>query len=105
MTTWVVVLAVGVGSFALRVAPLLVLQRVRLSDRVDRTIRHAGLAAMAGLIATSVRHAAQESAAAPTLLAVAFGALLAIRGGSMLRIIVSGGAIYAGAMVVSGAAG
>jgi branched-subunit amino acid transport protein len=105
MTTWAVIGAVGVGSFVLRVAPLLVLQRAMLSDPVDRTIRHAGLAAIAGLIATSMRHAAHGSSVVPTLLAVTVGAVLAFRGGSMLRIIVSGGAIYAGASVVFGVFG
>lgn len=105
MTTWMVVLAVGAGSFVLRVAPLLVLQRAMLSDQIDRVIRHAGTAAMAALIATSVRHAAHGSSMVPTLLAAAAGTLLAVRGASMLRIVGSGGAIYAGALVVSGAVG
>ena len=34
--TWLVILAVGAGSFVFRLGPLLVLQRVALSDRGDR---------------------------------------------------------------------
>jgi branched-subunit amino acid transport protein len=105
MTTWAVIVVVGVGSFVLRVAPLLALQRAVLSGVVDRTIRHAGLAAIAGLIATSVRHAADGPAVVPTLLAVAVGTGLAVRGRSMLRIIGTGGGIYAGALVVFGVLG
>ena len=105
MTTWIAIVAVGVGSFVLRAAPLLMLQRVTLSDQVDRIIRHAGVAAIAGLIATTVRHAAHGSTTVPTLLAVAFGTWLAVRGGSMMRIIGTGGAIYAGALVAFGAIG
>ena len=43
--TWLVILAVGAGSFVLRLGPLLVFERVSLSDRGDRVIRHAGMAA------------------------------------------------------------
>jgi branched-subunit amino acid transport protein len=105
MTTWAVILAVGMGSFLLRVAPLLLLQNTTLSDRADHTVRYAGLAAIAGLIATSVQHAAHGSSSVPTLLAVAAGTSLAVRGRSMVRIIAVGGAIYAGASVVFGLLG
>ena len=105
MTTWAVILAVGIGSFVLRVTPLLVLQRATLSGSVDRIIRHAGLAAIAGLIAVSVRHAATGSSVIPTLLAVTIGTALAIRARSMLWIIGIGGGIYAGASIVLGIAG
>ena len=44
--TWLVILAVGAGSFLFRVAPLLLLGRVPLGPRAEGAVRHAGLAAV-----------------------------------------------------------
>jgi branched-subunit amino acid transport protein len=104
MTTWAVILAVSAGSLLFRVGPLLLLQRKRLSESSDRAIRYAGLAAIAGLIGMSVQHEAQGTSTAPTLLAVAVGAVLAARDGSILRILVVGGGSYAVALAVIGLA-
>jgi branched-subunit amino acid transport protein len=100
MSAWLVIVAVGAGSFLFRAAPLLVLQRAKLSPSVDRSIRHAGLAAIAALIATSARHAAHGSSVAPALLAVAAGVVLGARRASMLRITLVGGGLYAAALAV-----
>lgn len=100
MTTWAVMLGVGIGSYVLRIAPLMLLRRAVLSHGVDRAIGHAGVAAIAGLIATSVRHTGDGTAASPTLLAVALGTVLAVRGTAMLRIIVAGATLYYGATLV-----
>ena len=96
---WVVVLAVGAGSFLFRLGPLLVLRKAVLSERTDRSIRHAGLAAISALIALSSRQAAHGASLLPVLLAVGVGAALAARRASMLRLIVVGGGLYAGAVV------
>lgn len=44
--TWVVILAVGAGSFVFRLTPLLVFERVSLGPRGDLIIRNAGTAAI-----------------------------------------------------------
>jgi branched-subunit amino acid transport protein len=101
--TWVVIIAVGLGSFVLRLSPLLVLQRVSLTDRGDRAIRHAGTAAITALIVVSTKHGATGSVAVPTVLAVAVAVVLAARGASMLRLLAVGGGIYACAVTVMSA--
>jgi branched-subunit amino acid transport protein len=97
--TWVVILAVGVGSFAFRLAPLLVFQRVPLSQRGDRIIRDAGTAAIAALIALSAHQSATGHATIPTVSAMAVGIVLAARGASIFLLLVGGGAIYAASVV------
>ena len=47
--TWLVILAVGAGSFVFRLGPLLVFERISLTERGDRVIRHAGTAAITAL--------------------------------------------------------
>ena len=100
--TWVVILAVGAGSFVFRVVPLLVLQRAPLGERTDRVIRHGGLAAVTALIAVSTRHGATGSATAPTFVAVAVGVVFAVRGASMVRLLIFGSAAYAASAIVAG---
>lgn len=103
--TWVVVLAVGLGSFAFRLGPLLLFERVSLSERGDRVIRHAGIAAITALIAVSTRQHATGDAVAPTILAVSAAIVLAARGASMVRLLICGGGIYAGSVIVMGLLG
>ncbi len=98
--TWLVILAVGAGSFVFRLGPLLVLQRVSLTERGDRIIRHAGTAAITALIAVSTQHSATGNAVLPTILAMAAALGLAARGASMLRLLLCGGGIYAGSVIV-----
>ena len=50
MTMLVVVLLVGAGSYALRVAPFLLVDRISLSPRVEEVLGHAAAAAMTALI-------------------------------------------------------
>jgi branched-subunit amino acid transport protein len=101
--TWIVMIAVGVGSYMFRLGPLLVLQRVALSDRADQLIRHAGTAAITALIVVSTKQSATGSAVVPTVLAVSVAALLAARRASMLRLLTIGGAIYAGSLIAMAA--
>lgn len=98
--TWVVVLAVGAGSFVFRLGPLLLLQRISLTERADRAIRHAGNAAITALIVVSTKESATGTAALPTMLAVVTGVVLAARGLSMLRLVVCGGGVYACSLLV-----
>ena len=102
--TWVVILAAGVGSYAFRVGPQLLFERTALSARGDQLIRHASTAALSALIVVSTKQSATGNALVPTLLAVAVAAVLAARGGSMLRLLVCGGAVYALATIVIGLA-
>ena len=98
--TWVVILAVGLGSYVFRLGPLLLLERVSLSERGDRVIRDAGTAAITALIVAASKQSASGSAALPTVLAVAMAIVLAARGASMLRLLVFGGAIYASSVIL-----
>ena len=97
--TWLVMVAVGLGSYVFRLGPLLVLHRVSLSERADQVIRHAGTAAITALIVVSTKHSATGSAAIPTLLAVCTAAILAARRASMVRLLLVGGAIYACSLI------
>lgn len=102
---WVVILAVGAGSYAFRLAPLLLLERVSLSERSDRVVRYAGISAITALIATSSRQHAAGTAVVPTVLALAAAIALAARGASMMLLLAGGGGIYAGSVVVLQLAG
>ena len=97
--TWLVILAVGAGSFVFRLGPLLLLQRISPTERGDRVIRHAGTAAITALIAVSTKTSATGSALVPTVLAMAAAIGLAARGASMLRLLLCGGGIYAGSVI------
>ena len=98
--TWLVILAVGAGSFLFRVAPLLLLGRVPLGPRAEGAVRHAGLAAVTALVVVGTRQAATGTATVPALAAVLVGVVAAARRASMLRLLVYGGATYAGALLV-----
>ncbi len=100
--TWLVILGVGLGSFVFRLGPLLALERVSLSERGHRWIRHAGTGALTALIVVSTRHAATGSSALPTVLAMAAAVVLVARGASMLRLVLYGGGVYAGAIILLG---
>jgi branched-subunit amino acid transport protein len=100
--TWVVILAVGAGSFVFRLGPLLVFERISITERADRAIRHAGTAATTALIVVTTKHSATGGAVIPTMLAVAVAAVLAARGASMLRLLLFGGVTYACAAIVVG---
>jgi len=99
--TWVVILGVGLGSFSFRLGPLLLFQRVSLTERGDRLLRNAGTSAIVALIVVSTKNGASGAATLPTVLAVAAATVLAARGASMPRLLVCGGGIYACSTVVA----
>ncbi len=99
--TWVVIIAVGTGSFLFRIGPMTLLRRLVLTAAADRAIRYAGVAALSALIVVSGRGAATGSAAIPTLLALTASLVGAARGRSMLRVVAWGGGIYAGATMAA----
>ena len=98
--TWLVIIAVGAGSFVFRLGPLLVFERVTLSERGDRVIRYAGTAALTALIVTSTKRSAESGSVMATLSALSVGVVLAARGASMRRLLLFGGATYACVCVV-----
>jgi branched-subunit amino acid transport protein len=98
--TWLAILAVGAGSFMFRLAPLLVFERITLTDRGDRVIRHAGTAVITALIVMTTKHSATGGSLVPTLLAMSAGIALAARGSSMLRLLLFGSAVYFASTIV-----
>jgi branched-subunit amino acid transport protein len=99
--TWLVIVAVGAGSFVFRLGPLLVLQRISLTERADRAIRYGGNAALSALIVVSAKTSATGRAPVPAVLALATAVVCAARGASMLRVVVYGGGIYACSLTVA----
>ena len=102
--TWVVILAVGPaasrsGSDHCCCSSGCRCRRAATDSSAMRAPRHS-----AALIVVSTKQSATGNALVPTVLAVAVAAVLAARGGSMLRLLVCGGAVYALASIVVGAA-
>jgi branched-subunit amino acid transport protein len=94
--TWVVMIAVGIGSYLLRVLPLFVGGRYLGSPRAERIIAQAGTAALTALIASGLHHSASSSTDfAPTWLSAAAALAVAVRGGSMQRVLAAGAIAYA----------
>jgi branched-subunit amino acid transport protein len=100
---WPAMILAGVGSYVLRVLPLVVLPKVTLPPSVERGIRHAGMAAIAALLVSAATHRADGGDLVPTLVAVAVGLALAVRGAAMLRVVTIGGLTYLAMLVVSAA--
>jgi branched-subunit amino acid transport protein len=95
MTAWVVVLAVGAGSYLLRSLPVLLGGRRMASPAAERATAHAGTAALAALVATSVAHGSATTGGDPAMLAgAAVGVVAAVRGQSMVRVLMVGSAAY-----------
>ena len=90
MTAWLVIVAVGLGSYALRVGPLLLRDRFEPSPATDDLIRHAGTAALSALAVTSVLRVSAGGLSASTMASLLVGAALALRGASMRRVVVAG---------------
>ncbi len=100
MNTAIAMLAVGATSYVFRLVPLLAVDRVRVGPCLDRTIRHAGAAAVAALFVGALRgdgHGVID----PAVAVAAVPALwLAVRGASMVRIVAVGAAVYATTLLV-----
>jgi branched-subunit amino acid transport protein len=95
MTTWLVIVAVGAGSYVMRALPVMLSARWTGTPRVERTIAHAGTAALAALIAGGFQRAATTPTdIAAVVLAAAVALYIAVRGGSMARILLTGGLAY-----------
>lgn len=95
MTVLLAVAAVGTGSLAFRLVPLLGARRV--PDRVTVAARWAGLSVLVAMTVRSVvDHRDPQVPAAPLVaaVAVAVGLLVAFRGRSVLLVVLSGISTY-----------
>jgi branched-subunit amino acid transport protein len=95
MTVWMVVVAVGLGSYVLRTLPLLAGRRWLGSMRVEGAVAHAGTAALAALVVGGLRGASATPGPAVAVLAAAGIALVvARRRASLLRVLAAGFGTY-----------
>lgn len=103
MNAWVVVLAVGAVSLAIRALPLMASEAINLGPRTETALRHAGIGAMTALLVSAlVAHGVTSTHPdVAILVAVGIGAALAWRRSSMMRVVVVGTACYAAVTVVA----
>jgi branched-subunit amino acid transport protein len=97
MSMWLAVVLVGLGSYALRVVPLLLGERLRLPERVDATLRDAAVAAMTALMVLGVKSVGTEPSGPDALavgLALATSGTVALVGRSMPVVVLSGAVAY-----------
>ncbi len=95
MTMWIAVLAVGVASYAFRLLPWLVLDRVGVGPQVEAALRYAGVGAITALLVGGLLHPQVAGGSVlPMLAALAVSGLLMWRGGSGLLAIAIGMAAF-----------
>jgi branched-subunit amino acid transport protein len=97
MTTLLVRLAVGAGSYLLRSGPTHWLGRAQPPPWVDRAALLAATSALAAVVTSAVLHherAGHPEARTAAIIAVVVALTLAVRKVSMLRVIVAGLAVY-----------
>jgi branched-subunit amino acid transport protein len=97
---WVVVLVVGAASLAFRLLPIVAVERMGLSPRTANGLRHAGSGAVAALVVLAILGPGSLRPDPAVLVAVVVGGALAVRGWSMARVVLAGGAAYALVAVV-----
>lgn len=93
MTSWGVFVAVGFGSYVFRVLPLVARRDGELPERADRCIQHAGTAAITALLVSSMLGAAGAVPLPVIVGSVIAGLTAAVRGASMLRVVLVGVAV------------
>ncbi len=91
MRLLIAVLLVGLVSYLFRVVPLLLVNRVQPSPRMESTLGHAAQAALTAVLVGMILHPFQHAGAAgpapaPFWTAIAVGVLAAARGQPMLRV-------------------
>jgi branched-subunit amino acid transport protein len=97
MSMWLAIVLVGLGSYALRVVPLLLGEHLRLPERVDATLRDAAVAAMTALMVLGVKSVGTEPFGPDALaigLALATSGTVALFGRSMPLVVLSGAVAY-----------
>src|SRR4051794_7133724 len=100
MTVLAVMVFVGAGSYLMRLLPLLLANRVRLSSTVELVLADAAVGALAALLATSVHRFTSGSLspglpAATGYAALGVGTVVALLGGSIGRVTLAGAATIA----------
>lgn len=100
------IVLVGLGSYALRLVPLLLIDRLRLSPQAEQMLGDAVLAAMTALLVGAVLHIAGQQpvpgvAPAAPWVAMAAGAVAAALRQSMGRVMFIGMAAYAATAVLA----
>ena len=104
MNTWLAVLAIGVGSIALRVAPLLTTRR--LPERLTTAAGAGGMSVLVGFSARSVLEYADPAtpyAVPVALVAVGTGLVAAVRGRGVLTSTGVGLVVYLAVAALLGA--
>jgi branched-subunit amino acid transport protein len=86
---------VGGGSYLMRLLPLLLANRVRLSSTVERVLADAVLGALVALLATAVQRLVSGSLSPGLPPAAGYAALgiataVALHGGSVGRVVIAG---------------
>ena len=102
---WLVMVAVGVTSYAMRAVPLFVAGRIQPSPRTERALARAGTAALTSLLVSGVMHAGAGGDLVATLLAVAAGGVAAARRMTMLPVVLIGCGTYVAATALLGPLG
>lgn len=92
MTAWLIIIAIGVGSYAMRAAMLALVGVKALPARVDTAMRHVGPAAIAALTVTMAvtRAGAIQPLPVAELAAIAVGFITVRRTGNVLHAITVG---------------
>lgn len=98
MTMWLTIILVGLGSYTLRVLPLLLGPRLRLSDRADAALRRTALAAMTALMVLGVKRIAADPFSLdiiPVAMSLAVSATATLLGRTIVIALLCGAATYA----------
>ena len=97
MTTWLVIVAVGAGSYIFRALPVLLQRRLARTSRFDEIVAPAGTAALAALAAAGLQRGATTTTATAGMAVAAVVALVvAVRGRPMVHVLLAGSLAYAG---------
>jgi branched-subunit amino acid transport protein len=99
--TFLAMVLVGLGSYAFRALPLLVLPHLTLSPRAERSLRHASTAAISALTVGALVHPRSSSELGASAIAVVVALALAMRGSSLLRVVTISLSTYAVATVLA----
>jgi branched-subunit amino acid transport protein len=97
MTMWIAVLVAGVGSYLLRVTPLLLGDRVRLSERAQEGLRHAGMGGITALLVLGVVAVLRPGSGLPVVPVIAALGVAGVCAGlrrSMLTTVSAGAVAY-----------
>lgn len=101
MTSWLVIVAVGVGSIVMRTVPLVARSDATMSPRLERIVHHAGTAAITALVVSSTVSAGRgPTPLSAVVAAVGVGLVLAVTGRPMMVVVVVGLGVAAAATLV-----